>query len=92
MNHLALFLIVSAFIATLLLMYILTNLNNTKSTYGIRKKISEEFVSGLEFTLWFYKREETLRELYESEMCEDMTLSFEEFCNGIFEGKLITYN
>lgn len=92
MNHLGLFSVVSAFIATLLLMYVLTEINNTKSTYGIRKKLSEEFVSGLEFTLWFYKREGILRELYEAELCEDMFLSFEEFCNGVFEGKLITYN
>jgi len=91
MNLLHLFITGSIFIALLLILYLITEANTTKSSYGIRKKKQLEYNYGLEYSLWFLKREQDLKRIYKEEYCDSMTLGFEEFCIRLFHGGGIIY-
>lgn len=84
MNLLHVYLSTSFFIGVLGLMWLLSEINVTNSSFGVRKGVDRRYLVGLEFTLWFKKREEELLSLWEAEVCECMNLGFEEFCQAIF--------
>jgi hypothetical protein len=79
-----LYLILSALLVIIGTMYLLSEINNTTSSFPVRKKKGVEYRNGLHFSLWFYKREERLMELWEEELCEDMTMTFEQFCASVY--------
>ena len=80
------------FIGLTLLFIFAFNITGTKSSYGIRKRDTVAWRDGLEFSLWYYKREDLLLARYEEEFCLDMDWPFEEFCWMLYDNrKLVDY-
>ncbi len=79
------------FLTTIGLMQIAAELNSTSSSYGVRRGITQkEFDNGM-FFRWYTAMESKLKELYDQEFCESMTLTFEEFCEAMYYEKKIVY-
>lgn len=84
MNPVLTFIFVCLFLGTLGGVYLLSEVNISRGSFSVRKRVSDAYTEGLSFTLWFYKKESDLVELYSQEVCEDMQLSFDEFCFSVF--------
>ena len=82
---------IALLLLTMLLMYLLSEINTTRSSYGIRRLKSLTEYQNNRYYSWFREKESQLEELYEQELCEEMTLSFEEFCWAIYNEFEIIY-
>lgn len=91
MNPIAIFIVSCLFIAFILIMYILSEANITKSSYGIRRLATQKAYDNARYVEWLVRKEPELEVLYGDESCGEMDLSFEDFCMAIYTGKEITY-
>ena len=91
MNYIAIFIVSCLILAAILILIILGTANLTHSSYGIRKKENYTYNYGLEYSLWFYKREDLLRDRYEDEKCLAIDACFEEYCQKVFVESILTY-
>lgn len=83
--------LIALFVAITLIMYLLSEVNQTFSSYGIRRYKTQSDYENSRYYSWFIEKEPYLEDLYDQEYCEEMTLSFEEFCWAIYDELEIIY-
>jgi hypothetical protein len=80
------------FIDILLIMYILGEINMTKSSYGVRIARDVKTYNDARYYNWFQRQSDRLEQLYLEEYCKTMQLPFDKFCLAIYTGDFqITY-
>lgn len=87
MQPIALFIASCAFLGTFGTMYILSEINLSTSSYGVRRRVDEQEYFDARYHSWFERKEDDLSVLYKQEVCESMKLSLEDFASAIYHGE-----
>ena len=85
------FILLLYFLCLFGILYILSEINITYSTYCIRRKKDESIYFNERYYQWFIRKEIDLIKLYEEELCENMKLNFDDFCIILYNGGTINY-
>lgn len=78
-------------LAVFLAMYLATEINMSQSTYGVRRRITQTEYENNMYYKWYTRKEKELEILYKQEYCEAMTLSFDDFCQAVYNELKIIY-
>jgi hypothetical protein len=89
--NISVFILILLFIGIIGICYILSELNITYSSYLIRMKKQNDVEFNTSYYNWFILNENKLIILYEQEICENMSMNFDQFCLILYKGGTINY-